>query len=46
MEDSTRLLADDTACAANTIEIRDLRKEARDLKEIVVEQTLRCTDSK
>jgi len=35
-----RRLAGDTARAANTEEVRDLRKEARDLKEVVAEQML------
>ena len=33
-------LAGDTARAANTDEVKDLRREARDLKEVVAEQTL------
>jgi len=33
-------LAGDTARAANTDEVQDLRREARDLKEVVAEQTL------
>jgi len=32
--------AGDTARAANTDEVKDLRREARDLKEVVAEQTL------
>ena len=40
MEAGKRRLAGDTARAANTDEVRDLRKEARDLKEVVAEQTL------
>ena len=32
--------ADDTVRAATTDEIKDLRAEVRDLKEVVVEQTL------
>ena len=40
MEAGKRRLADDTARAANTDEVRDLRREARDLKEVVAEQTL------
>tara|TARA_R110000787_G_scaffold91128_1_gene192239 strand:- start:8695 stop:8913 length:219 start_codon:yes stop_codon:yes gene_type:complete len=35
-----RRLAGDTARAANSDEVRDLRKEARDLKEVVTEQML------
>jgi transposase len=35
-----RCLAGDTARAANTDEVKDLRREARDLKEVVAEQTL------
>ena len=33
-------LAGDTAWAANTDEVKDLCREARDLKEVVAEQTL------
>jgi hypothetical protein len=33
-------LADDAARAATTDEIKQLRREARDLKEVVAEQTL------
>ena len=33
-------LAGDTARAATTDEVKDLRREARDLKEVVAEQTL------
>lgn len=33
-------LAGDTARAANTGEVKDLRREARDLKEVVAEQAL------
>ena len=40
MEAGKRRLAGDTARAANTDEVRELRKEARDLKEVVAEQTL------
>ena len=40
MEAGKRRLAGDTARAANSDEVRDLRKEARDLKEVVAEQTL------
>jgi transposase len=35
-----RRLAGDTARAANTDEVKDLRRETRDLKEVVAEQTL------
>jgi hypothetical protein len=35
-----RRLAGDTARAATTDEVKDLRQEARDLKEVVAEQTL------
>jgi transposase len=40
MEAGKRRLAGDTARAANSDEVRDLRREARDLKEVVAEQTL------
>ena len=40
MEAGKRRLAGDTARAANTDEVRELRREARDLKEVVAEQTL------
>ena len=40
MEAGKRRLAGDTARAANSDEVRELRKEARDLKEVVAEQTL------
>jgi transposase-like protein len=40
MEAGKRRLAGDTARAATTDEVKDLRREARDLKEIVAEQTL------
>ncbi len=40
MEAGRRRLAGDTARAANTDEVKDLRREARDLKEVVAEQTL------
>ncbi|SDR40098.1 Homeodomain-like domain-containing protein [Pseudovibrio sp. Tun.PSC04-5.I4] len=40
MEAGKRRLSGDTACAANTEEVKDLRREARDLKEVVAEQTL------
>ena len=33
-------LAGDTARAATTDEVKDLRRQARDLKEVVAEQTL------
>lgn len=40
MEAGKRRLAGDTARAASTDEVKDLRREARDLKEVVAEQTL------
>ena len=40
MEVGKRRLAGDTARAANTDEVKDLRREACDLKEVVAEQTL------
>ncbi|NIZ63252.1 IS3 family transposase, partial [Sedimentitalea sp. CY04] len=40
MEAGERRLAGDTARAATTDEVKDLRREARDLKEVVAEQTL------
>ncbi len=40
MEAGKRRLAGDTARAATTDEVKDLRREARDLKEGVAEQTL------
>jgi len=40
MEAGKRRLAGDTARSANNDEVRELRKEARDLKEVVAEQTL------
>ncbi len=40
MEAGKRRLAGDTARAANTDEVKDLRREARELKEVVAEQTL------
>jgi transposase len=40
MEAGKRRLAGDTARAATIDEVRDLRREARDLKEVVAEQTL------
>ncbi len=39
-EDRQRHQAGDTARAATTDEVKDLRREARDLKEVVAEQTL------
>jgi transposase len=38
MEAGKRRLAGDTSRAATTDEVRDLRREARDLKEVVAEQ--------
>lgn len=40
MEAGKKRLAGDTARAANTDEVKELRREARDLKEVVAEQTL------
>jgi len=40
MEAGKRRLAGDTSRAANADEVRDLRREARDLKEVVTEQML------
>jgi transposase len=40
MEAGKRRLAGDTSRAATTDELKDLRREARDLKEVVAEQTL------
>ena len=40
MEAGKRQLAGDTIRAATTDEVKDLRCEARDLKEVVAEQTL------
>jgi transposase len=40
MEAGKRRLAGDTSRGANTGEVRDLRREARDLKEVVAEQML------
>lgn len=40
MEADKRRFAGDTARAANIDEVKDLRREARDLKEVVAEQTL------
>jgi transposase len=40
MEAGKRRLAGDTSRVANTDEVRDLRREARDLKEVVAEQML------
>ena len=40
MESGKRRLAGDTSRAANSDEVRDLRREARDLKEVVAEQML------
>ena len=40
MEAGKKRLAGDTARAANTDEVKDLRREARDLKGVVAEQTL------
>ena len=40
MEAGKRRLAGDSSRGANTDEVRDLRREARDLKEVVAEQML------
>ncbi|MEP3033762.1 MAG: IS3 family transposase [Pseudoruegeria sp.] len=40
MEAGKKRLAGDTARAANTNEVKELRREAKDLKEVVAEQTL------
>ena len=40
MEAGKRRLAGDTSRAANADEVKDLRREARDLKEVVAEQML------
>ncbi len=40
MEAGKKRLAGDTARAVTTDEVKDLRREARDLKEVVAEQTL------
>ncbi len=40
MEAGKRRLAGDTARAATTDEVKDLRRETRELKEVVAEQTL------
>ncbi len=40
LEAGKRRLAGDTARAATTDEVKDLRREARDLKEVVAEQAL------
>jgi transposase len=40
LEAGKRRLAGDTARAANTGEVKDLRREARELKEVVAEQAL------
>ena len=40
MEAGKKRLAGDTARAATTDEVKDLRREARDLKEVVAEKTL------
>ncbi len=40
MEAGKRRLAGDTSRTANSDEVRDLRREARDLKEVVAEQML------
>lgn len=40
LEAGKKRLAGDTARAANSDEVKELRQEARDLKEVVAEQTL------
>ena len=40
MEAGKKRLAGDTARAANTDEVKELRRQAKDLKEVVAEQTL------
>ena len=40
MEAGKKRLAGDTARSATADEVKDLRREARDLKEVVAEQTL------
>ena len=40
MEAGKKQLSGDTARAATTDEVKNLRREARDLKEVVAEQTL------
>ena len=40
MEAGKRRIAGDTARAANSDEVKALRREAKDLKEVVAEQTL------
>ena len=40
MEAGKKRLAGDTARAATTDEVKDLRRQAHDLKEMVAEQTL------
>jgi transposase len=40
LEAGKKRLAGDTARSATTDEVKDLRREARDLKEVVAEQTL------
>ena len=40
LEAGKKRLAGDTAREASTGEVKDLRREARDLKEVVAEQTL------
>jgi transposase len=42
LESGKQRLAGDTARAANTDEAKDLRHEARNLKEVVAEQTCEC----
>ena len=46
LEAGKRRLAGDTARAATSDEVKDLRREARELKEVVAEQALNCGCSK
>ena len=45
MEAGKRRLAGDAARAATSDEVKDLRRESRDLKEVVAEQTLELRSS-
>jgi transposase len=46
LEAGKRWLTGDTARAATTDEVKQLRREAQDLKEVVAEQALNCGCSK
>ena len=46
MKAGRKRLAGDTAREANTVEVQGLRREARDLKEVVAEQTLELKKKK